>query len=92
MGINYITFILLQAIQENPQQFISLLNEGASEGGDATGGLPPAAGGGGGGAPNQPLPGTMQITREEKEAIDRVSIKVVLRFNDINWEVGFCDR
>lgn len=55
---------LLQAIQENPQQFISLLNE---EGGG--GGAPGAPGAEGG-----PPPGSVEISLSatEKEAIDRI--------------------
>lgn len=54
---------LLQAIQNNPQQFINLLQE------------TPAGGGGGGGdaAAPQPLPANaLQVTPAEKEAIDRI--------------------
>ena len=56
--------LLLQAIQENPQQFINLLGEGGGGGAE-----PPT-----GGAAPPPPAATVHITPEEKAAIDRVRI------------------
>lgn len=56
---------LLQAIQANPQQFISLLNE-------AEGGAAPGAPGAEGGPPRPPGSVEISLSPTEKEAIDRI--------------------
>ena len=65
--------LLLQAIQENPQQFINLLGEGGGGGAE-----PPT-----GGAAPPPPAATVHITPEEKAAIDRVRICRLVYF--VTW-------
>ena len=55
-------------ISQNQEQFISMLNEHSEGGESAQGGGGPA-----GGAPGEPGgPGYIQVTQQEKEAIERV--------------------
>ena len=67
-----IHFFLSQVIQSNQERFVEMLNEGT--GGESGGG------GGGGGGGNQPAGGAgggtegryVQVTPDEKQAIERV--------------------
>lgn len=66
---------MLQVIQQNQQQFVQMLNDpeaGSGGGGGGSGGPAPPAGGGGG---SQEY---IQVTPEEKAAIERVSRYLLL--------------
>ena len=70
------TYTLFQVISQNQEAFIALINEEqGSEGGQggqgAAGQGPPPPGAGGGGPFGMPM--TIQVTQDEKAAIDRVS-------------------
>ena len=69
------THTLFQVISQNQEAFIALINEEQGEGGQggqgAAGQGPPPPGAGGGGPFGMPM--TIQVTQDEKAAIDRVS-------------------
>jgi len=62
---------LFNLINGNPAEFIQLLQDGLPAG--ATGGMPAMPGAGGAGAGAAGRPGVIQITPQEKEAIDRLA-------------------
>jgi len=66
---------LLQVIQQNPQAFMQLLQEAAGGGGaqDPVAAMLAAAGQGGGGAGGGPGPTVIQLTEEERAAVDRLA-------------------
>jgi hypothetical protein len=70
----FLSWVVKQAIQSNPERFFALLNEGVS-GDDVAGddddmeGLGAGAGAGG---PGGAQPQYIEVTQSEKEAIDRV--------------------
>ena len=74
-----IIFHLLQLISQNQERFIQMLNAPLDEEGTE----PSAQGAGGLGPP--PTGGEyIQVTPQEKEAIDRVSLTIKLWHNSIN--------
>uniref|UniRef100_A0A7S3U2X9 UV excision repair protein RAD23 n=1 Tax=Strombidinopsis acuminata TaxID=141414 RepID=A0A7S3U2X9_9SPIT len=69
---------LVQAIQENPQAFMQLLQEVAGGGGgpqDPVAAMMAAAGGGGGGggAPGGPQPTVIRLSEDERAAVERLT-------------------
>ena len=72
----------LQVIQQNQQQFVQMLNDpeaapGGGSGGGSSGSVPPIGGGGGGGqSSGQEF---IQVTPEEKAAIERVYVDLALK-------------
>ena len=71
----YCLLVIFQRISQNQERFIAMLNDQDEEPGQQGGG-----GGGTGGDPMGGGGGYIQVTPQEKEAIERVSIEAVLLY------------
>lgn len=74
-----IKYFVSQLITQNQERFVQMLNEpvegaGQAQGGSSGGGSGGAPGGQSGGGPGGPDSGYIQVTPDEKQAIERVCI------------------
>ncbi len=78
-------YVEFQEIQQHQAEFVAMLNDpeppSGGSGGGSGGGLPAGqpAGGGGGGGGNPMEGGYIQVTPEEKSAIERVGFSLTIR-------------